>query len=73
MDLCDVYDTHPAVKKRKKGLEKAGGSAKVTKEPLEILLIKPGDIRHIVKTICQSNRRPTRPIHVSVSSMQILC
>jgi len=32
---------------------------------LQILLLMPGDPRHIIKTIAQRYRNSTRPIHVS--------
>ena len=36
-------------------------------DPINILLIKPGDVRHVIKTISQRKRHlnSTKPLHVS--------
>jgi hypothetical protein len=44
------------------------GAGTREQEPLCILLLQPGDPRHIIKTIAQRYRHETRPLHVRAVS-----
>ncbi len=63
MDVIDVMDLIEAENPFDHGSE----TTEETTTPLNILLIKCSDIRHVLKTVSQRLRHKTnRPLHVSV-------
>jgi dynein assembly factor 3 len=46
----------------------SAAAAAASLEPLRLLLVEPGDVRHVLKTIAQRQRHaPQRPLHFTIS------